>query len=302
MHRTSRRPLKRAVRASAAVASLALALTGAADVGLLRAAAHTTPQAASRPSTGVDARAAEAHAKSGARQLKLDIRQTAPPSGYTTFANSGTTALHISVVTDDAGALVDGRPRVDPATDRAVRYPRHGAVDAPHAIIQIVDHRGPDDLNPGLQPFTFGADFNLDKVSEDTEPGGRDNGDNLIQRGLFDQQTQYKIQLDHRTVTCRVKGSLGAVSVSSSIQPTPGIWYRVRCLRQGDLLTIVVTRWQDGLPTSLRQSATGPIGDVTPARRTIPVSVGGKLARRGIVDDASDQFNGRIDNVIISIG
>jgi hypothetical protein len=291
-------------RASVVAASLALAVTSAVGLGAAHTVAHAATTSAVRPAAAAtSAPPAGAYAKAATRALELDIRQAAPPSGYTSFVNSGDAVLHISVVTDDGGTLVDGRPRVDPATDRAVRYPAYASdATAPHAIIQIVDRRGGDDLDPGLQPFRFGADFVLDQVSEDTEPGGRDNGDNLIQRGLFDQRSQYKIQVDHRIATCRVKGSLGAVSVSSSVQPVPGKWYRVRCVRQDNQLTIVVTSWNSGLPTSLRQSASGPIGVVSPARQTIPVGVGGKLSRRGVIDEASDQFNGRIDNVIISIG
>ena len=223
--------------------------------------------------------------------------------GYTSFANAGSAVLHISVVTDDGGALLDARPRIDPASDRAIRYPRYDADPAgPHAVVQVVDRRGADDLDPGVQPFRFGADFNLDTLSEDAGPGGRDNGDNLIQRGLFNRQAQYKIQLDHRIATCRVKGSLGTVSVSSSVHPVPGTWYRVMCSRQDDQLTIVVTRWDAGMPTSLRQSASGSIGVVSPVSRTVPLSIGGKLARRGVINESSDQFNGRIDNVFIRIG
>jgi hypothetical protein len=297
MPRTSSRAVLPTARAGAVLASVALVVTSAAQVG----GAHTTasgarPDRSSAPSPAIDA-------KASARALELDIRRAAPSTGYTTFANAGSAVLHISVVADDGGTLVDGAPRTDPAADRAVRTPKHvDDPDAPHAVIQVVDRRGADDLDPGLEPFRYGADFNLDTVSEDTGPGGRDNGDNLLQRGLYYQQAQYKIQLDHGIATCRVKGSLGAVSISSSVQPVPGTWYRVRCVREGDQLTIVLTRWQDGLPTSLRESATGSIGVVSPARRTVPLSVGGKLARRGVLDYASDQFNGRIDNVVLRVG
>jgi hypothetical protein len=297
----------RAVRACA-LGGLAVALASAAAFGV----AQTDAEAATSPRGSVadgailtDASGAHLRStKAVPRVLELDIHQPAPPNGYTTFTNTGAAALRISVITDGGGALVDGRPRIDPTSDRAVRYPKHDAdVDAPHAVIQVVDRRGADDLDPGTQRFRFGADFNLDDVSEDAAPGGRDNGDNLIQRGLFNQPAQYKIQLDHRIATCRVKGSLGAVSVSSSVNPVvPGTWYRVRCVRVGDQLTLVVTRWQYGIPTKVSRSASGPIGVVSPPRRTIPVSVGGKLRRRGVIDQASDQFNGRIDNVIIRVG
>jgi hypothetical protein len=296
MPRTSKRALPRAARAGAVLATLALAVTSAAQASDARMTAPATPAAGSTPPRTADA-------KASARSLELDIQQSAPSTGYTTFVNSGSAVLHVSVISDDGGALVDGRPRIYPADDRAVRTPKHvDDPNAPHAVIQIIDRRDDDDLDPGLQSFRYGADFNLDSVSEDTGPGGRDNGDNLLQRGLYYQQAQYKIQIDHGVATCRVKGSTGAVSVSSSVNPVPGTWYRVRCVREGDQLTIVLTRWQDGLPTSLRESASGSIGVVSPARRTVPLSVGGKLARRGVVDYASDQFNGRIDNVIFQVG
>ncbi|HSS68746.1 MAG TPA: hypothetical protein VLK34_09370 [Nocardioidaceae bacterium] len=280
----------RAGRASATAACLVLSLAAALSLGGVSTVAHAAQEPARTP-------------KAPPRQLELDIEQAAPVGGYTSFVNSGSAVLHISVVTDGGGALLDARPRIDPASDRAVRYPRYNSDPAaPHAVIQVVDRRGTDNLDPGLQPFRFGADFNLDALSEDAGPGGRDNGDNLIQRGLFNQQAQYKIQLDHRIVTCRVKGSLGAVAVSSSVHPVPGTWYRVQCSRQDDQLTIVVTRWDDGVPTSLRQSVSGTIGVVSPVTRTVPVSIGGKLARQGVINGASDQFNGRIDNVFIRVG
>jgi hypothetical protein len=302
MPRTSylARPLVARARAATAAVALAITSTGGASTAVALENGHLADRAAS---TTAAAPGASRAAKSTARAVELDVRQAAPPTGYTTFVNSGAAVLHISVVSDAGGSLVDGTPRVAQAGDRAVRYPRHSdEVTAPHAVIQIVDRRGADDLDPGSGPFRFGADFILDAVSEDTQPGGRDNGDNLVQRGRFNQASQYKVQLDHRVATCRVKGSLGAVSVSSSIRPVPGTWYRVRCIREADELTIVMTSWQYGVPSTVRASASGPIGVVSPASRTIPVSVGGKLARRGVIDTASDQFNGRIDNVFIRVG
>jgi hypothetical protein len=285
-------------------ASLALALTPAAGIGAGDAVAATPHMSKAGSRTGTQpARDGSVGPKARVRPLALHIQQAAPPSGYSTFVNSGVAALDISVVSDDGGVLVDGDPRVRPLHDRSIRYPMHSSgVNAPHAIVQVVDRRGRDDLDPGSRPFRFGADFVLDRVSEDSGPGGRDNGDNLVQRGLFDQRAQYKVQLDHRVASCRVSGSLGAVAVSSSVRAVhPGSWYRVRCVRAGSRLTIVLTTWGSGGRTKTRDSKTGQIGSVSP-RRIVPMSIGGKLARRGVVDRASDQFNGRIDNVIVRIG
>jgi hypothetical protein len=235
--------------------------------------------------------------------LALHAHETAPPAGYKTLVNSGSSAMAVSVVTDDGGGLFDGKPRVASGEDKAIRYPRYSdAADAPHAVVQVVDRRGPDDLNPKSRQFRFGADFILDAKSEDSAPGGRDNGDNLVQRGRFDQRAQYKVQVDHRVATCRVKGLRGVVTVSSRTNIAPRTWYRVRCVRDGSVLRIVVTTWAGGSPVSVTDSASGPTGDLTPSRRTVPLSVGGKLDRPGLIADASDQFNGRIDNVVIRVG
>src|SRR4051812_42672459 len=193
-------------------ACLAASVLSAAGLASTPASAHSAarPSPRSSPSSSPPSGppSSTAH-KDIVRALNLDIHQAAPLSGYTTFANSGNTVLSISVVTDDGGLLLDGRPRINPKVDRAVRTPQYTSdPSGPHAVIQVLDRRGTDDLDPGAGPFRFGADFNLDAVSEDSGPGGRDNGDNLIQRGLFNQQAQYKIQLDHDTALCRVKGSL----------------------------------------------------------------------------------------------
>ena len=238
------------------------------------------------------------------RPLALRFDEAAARAGYTTFLNSGTAALNVSVIAENGGQLTLGRPRLASSGDHAVRYPAYSsAADAPHAVIQIRDRSGTDDLNPGTREIVFGADFRLNRVSEDDPPGGRDNGDNVLQRGLYDQQSQYKVQVDHRIAMCRVKGSAGVLTVASSGSPVePGVWYRVRCRRSGETLAIRLTTWQDGVATSVLDTVTGPTGDVSPARRSVPVSVGGKLAKADLIANTTDQFNGRVDNVVIKIG
>jgi hypothetical protein len=301
MPRTPHLARPRAAQYFVLAASVVLSLAPSARV--TTAAASPDPLSTPPRTSSPAAHRETAAAKAPVRPLALHIQQAAPPSGYSTFANSGNAVLGISVVRDHGGVLTDGNPRVRPLEDRAIRYPRHSSeVNAPHAVVQVVDRRGSDDLSPGSRTFRFGADFVLDRVSEDSGSGGRDNGDNLLQRGLFDQGAQYKVQLDHRVPSCRVKGSLGVVSVSSSVQRVrPEVWYRVRCVRVGSQLSIVLTAWSSSGQTKTRDSATGPIGAVSP-RRSVPVSIGGKLAERDVINHASDQFNGRIDNVVVRIG
>ena len=92
--------------------------------------------------------------------------------------------------------------------------------------------RGLDDLlSPGGRDFAFGADVALDDVTTGTAP---DNGDNLVQRGLYQSSSQYKIQVDDGRVSCRVAGVSGEIVVYAPGRLHPGDWYRIRCQRDGE--------------------------------------------------------------------
>lgn len=58
----------------------------------------------------------------------------------------------------------------------------------------------------------------------------------------------------------------------------------------------------DGTPTVVSRSATGPTGDMAPSRPTVPLSVGGKLSAHGEPVTSTDQLNGLVDNVILRTG
>jgi hypothetical protein len=74
---------------------------------------------------------------------------------------------------------------------------------------------------PGSRDFEFGAGFSLDTKSTGDHA---DNGDNLIQRGLFGDKAQYKIQVDKGKVSCRIKGSGGAqVSIGGKVSATGAV-------------------------------------------------------------------------------
>ena len=86
----------------------------------------------------------------------------------------------------------------------------------------------------------------------------------------------------------------------------PGVDYRVRCERVGDSLTVKATDLAAG--TTVRSTTTGTIGtlDFTPSAATNffepPLSVGGKLNNSGtLAASNSDQFNGTIDNAVLTI-
>lgn len=231
--------------------------------------------------------------------LAVTFESSAGANGATvkTFVVDGTASLTGTVSTRSGGSVRLANSRT--GGGRALRFPAFGtATDEPRAVLRIQNSGSGDALAPGTADFEFGADFKLDAVSSSSEVGSIDNGDNLVQRGLFDDVGQYKLQIDDRQPSCRIKGSAGAVAAVSPVAVDSTGWYRARCLRTGDTVTVQVFRWaSDGsMGTMTSTSATGPIGAVT-MKASLPFSVGGKLNASGGVSSATDQFNGWADNI-----
>jgi len=214
------------------------------------------------------------------------------------LANAGSGDFIVEVVTLNGGAVSAGP---SPTTDGGgIETPDFtGGDGSPAAIVKVTNAGDGDALDPGTADFSFGADISVDPDSE--AETGPDNGNNVMQRGLF-QGAQYKIQLDHESVSCRVKGSAGELIVVSSEEIEADHWYRLSCSRDGDTVTLSVTDMEADDPSPVTDEQTGPTGSLTPAEPTIALSIGGKLnADGGIVTDSTDQFNGRIDNVYLDI-
>ena len=121
-------------------------------------------------------------------------------------------------------------------------FPAHEASRHPPIAILALSSRDSDWLQPRDDRLTFGADLTVDAVSDGT---ARDNGDNVIQRGLFGAAAQFKLQVDHRRPSCLVRGDAGMVLAKSSVTLEPGSWYRVTCRRAGDEVDVTVSRLGD---------------------------------------------------------
>ncbi len=236
----------------------------------------------------------------------LDLRFDDPLTDAATvhrIRSGGSGSYDISVVASGGGGLVTqpGRKR---GVDRALRFPPFAPVVAgPRALIRVVPGAGSsDDLNPGSGDFVFGADVRLDADSQ--APGSTDDGNNVVQRGLYADPTQYKLEIDEGVASCRVKGSSGDVQVSSTSPLGPGRWYRLRCARTADGLSLTVSGWaSNGVATTAEVAEHGQTGDLTPPSQTLPLTIGAKLGSDGeTIEPASDQFNGLIDNVLLRIG
>jgi hypothetical protein len=229
--------------------------------------------------------------------VELDFEDRAAPVGeiVPSVRNRGTGRLYTEVVTSGGGRILRAEGS---GSGYAVRFPGlDGGLDAPAAMLLLRSRDAEDFLSPGAEDFAFGADVLLDEASGDAPS---DNGNNVVQRGLYEDDVQYKLQADHGSLSCRIAGTDGEAVVTAPVVK-PGEWYRISCERSnGD----VVLSWEPLGDSGEEAGSTvqrSTIGDVTFAVGT-PFVVGGKLDASGQVPvEATDQFNGVIDNVWFTV-
>jgi Laminin G domain len=211
------------------------------------------------------------------------------------LANSGSAPLRVRRATWGGGRIRQARAPHGPA----VRLPAFRSTDPGFATIRVDNLGAPDRMRPDDGDFAFGASFSLDRISDGS---AADNGDNLIQRGLFESPSQYKIQLDKRRVSCLVRGLDGGVVVEGARPVRPERWYRVKCVRRGEGIVLKIAAIdKDGRGRRSITRQRGPIGAVTMPLDT-PLSIGGKLAGDGTLRPTStDQFNGAVARVFLRV-
>ena len=159
-------------------------------------------------------------------QLLLDFESGGPRGRVATrFGNAGTGAVSMVVRTAGGGEVkvIGGR-----AGGRAARFPGYPGSSQGRAAILVTTPGSRASVSPGRRAFTFGGSFRIDSVSSGS---GRDNGDNLIQRGNYGNRGQYKIQIDDHVPSCRVKGDAGTRFVQARRRVAPDRWYSVTCRR-----------------------------------------------------------------------
>ncbi len=239
---------------------------------------------------GRDSRAVVESAPRRADTMVLDFSGRSPDD---LLANSGNRHLRVTRVSSRDGEVAGTRFAPD---GHGLRFPRYDPQGQDFAILRVRS-RGPDDLlSPDRRDFAFGADVAMDDRTSGT---AADNGDNLVQRGLYESSSQYKIQVEDGQLSCRVAGLLGEVSVTAAGRLEPDEWYRIRCSKQDNSVTLDIARLTESEPPRWLQSRTvaGRIGPVLMAR-SMPLSVGGKLSSTGeLLVSSTDQFNGRVDRV-----
>lgn len=236
----------------------------------------------------------------------VSISFSAGTSGapITSVANDGSGATKQTVLTANGGSLVARWSGIN--SGLAADFPAYdGASTGARAVVAVANATGTDSLTPGAHAFRFGADARLDSSNAGTS---YDNGNNLVQRGLFGAPAQFKVQADGRYYSCRVKGDKGSIELTSSLQITYGGWYRISCARQvtatGDRLVLKVAPVNaDGTSGTVTKdvSAVSAIGTLSFPLST-PLSIGGKLANATTIAAESDQYNGIVDSVFLEIG
>ncbi len=206
-------------------------------------------------------------------------------------------------VTVRISTVSGGKLRAVPGRDGgyAARFPAYTSGDPRRAVLSVTT-ASQDPFNPGVADFSFGADFSVDEVAEqddaDEKTENADNGNNLLQRGLFSDTAQYKLQVDDGRVSCRIAGSEGEVVVRSPQEIQPETWYRVACLRVGERVTLHLHDFESDLERTSEEGSTGSIH----LPSTTPVVLGGKASSSGAaVATDSDQFNGAVDNVYLTV-
>jgi len=236
-----------------------------------------------------------------------------PPAGHivTSLLVGGAYSSYLTatVVTANGGHAVSTVGNY--GYGNAIDFPAYVPMSAapPFAIVSLRNRTSTvDPLNPGYGNFTWQADFSID----DNLGTEAIDGDNLLQRGLSPQK-QWKLSVDEHRAQCFVRtvanGPLAETPAILIPKQTTNIrWYRAICNRSltGVLSLRVYAYWNSHRAWLAYRSATAAISAAGSLGmdRTIPVSVGGKLNNFGGIQfsPSTDQFNGKVDNVVLTVG
>lgn len=202
-----------------------------------------------------------------------------------------------AVVTDESffGGELTVVPSFSGSGD-AIQFPAFAAQEDEPGVGLVAKAGGSPLPSPGSSSFGFGADVRFDDLSAESDA---DNGDNILQRGLAADPSQYKLQVDHGKPSCTVTGSAGRLLVKGE-RLEDGTWYRLACLLDDGELTLVVTDLS--ADTSADFVEAGTVGTVEFAD-DVPIAIGRKVGPGGAgINKQPDQFNGTMDSLWIGVG
>lgn len=203
---------------------------------------------------------------------------------------TGPSELTASVVPINGG----GVRRIPSPDGRGIEFPAESSAPDPPGAMVLVEGAGLP--SPGGRWFSFGADVRLDATST----SDADDGDNILQRGRFNDPSQLKLQVDRGEPSCLVRGADGSAIAKSRDRLGEG-WFRIRCDRANDTVTLTVEDLESSTSTVVIP-VTVPLGDVVFEPQT-PLSIGRKASSDGTPTSSQpDQFNGALDAVWVSVG
>lgn len=289
-HTTVRVPNPMRRRSAALIAVAAACAAGP----LLLVPPGITPGAAAATSvTSVAATAA-------GREVVLDLDAGAAGGEGTPVPTAGTVATAAEIRTHASGVATAVRHR---GAGSALRLPAFDAVARPATVpvaVLVVRPTRTRGLDPGSLDFVFGASVRIDRTSTGTTV---DNGDNVVQRGLYGSPAQMKLQVDDRVPACRVKGADGAVQVTADSRLRAGRWFDLSCRRVGDTVTLVRRGvGVDGTVVRQRWTRRGPTGSLSALGRDVPLTVGGKTDATGApLTAGADPLNGSVDDIYLDL-
>lgn len=185
-------------------------------------------------------------------------------------------------------AAAGGQVRAMPAkAGRFVAFPVRCAANATAANCRRALLQGTNDadLNPGTNPFRFGASVLIAKSQIK-------NSSNVMQKGVVSAESQWKLQIGEAKgrAQCVIvgRGSAKPYIVRSTVSVVDGRWHQVTCMRTATGLYIFVDGVRHGV---VAVPATVSISNARPLRLGAP-----NLA----LD--SDSFNGYLDDVFVVRG
>ncbi|MCA1693160.1 MAG: hypothetical protein LC733_13570, partial [Actinobacteria bacterium] len=198
-------------------------------------------------------------------------------------------------VTDSSGsrrgyedALTGGRVEVvdHPGQGRALTFPPPCDDSAPICRRAIIDVADVAFLNPGAEPFAYGADLLV--APNEATPGA-----NILQKGFATAaSSQWKLEMagEGKPRCVLVARNTGTVyRAESTVTVADGAWHRVACTRAATALSIQV-------------DATAP--RVVPLPEGLVIASPGEPLRLGgsTAHQTTNRFSGGLDNVYYRLG
>ncbi|GIH05875.1 hypothetical protein Rhe02_39420 [Rhizocola hellebori] len=179
----------------------------------------------------------------------------------------------------EAGGSLIQMPRGD---GWAVHFPGRCHLDPQECPRAILESGPAGILNPGIRAVRWGASVQM--MVNETSDGG-----NVLQKGLADSGTQFKLQVDglEGRPSCAVAGPEGKFLALSPTGIADGKWHQLLCERNDDQLTLYVDgQWAAAIPVPVGLSIVN----------NAPLRLGGK--GHGAYND---QFHGTLDDVFVEI-